>query len=102
MVGSWRGKVKMRAISIAGIALAATITCSGLARAGKDYGPGVTDAEIKLGQIMPYSGPASAFGANGLTTLAYLKMINLAGGVNGRQIRLIPLDDGYNPSRTVE
>jgi len=72
------------------------------AAAEKRYGPGVTDTEIKLGQTMPYSGPASAYGSVGLTELAYIKMLNEQGGVNGRKINLVSLDDGYSPPRTVE
>jgi branched-chain amino acid transport system substrate-binding protein len=64
--------------------------------------PGVTDAEIKIGQTMPYSGPASAYGVIGRTEAAYFKMINEQGGVNGRKINLISLDDGYSPPKTVE
>jgi ABC-type branched-subunit amino acid transport system substrate-binding protein len=70
--------------------------------ADKKYGPGVTDTEIKLGQTMPYSGPASAYGAVGKSELAFFEMINQQGGVNGRKIRLISLDDGYSPPKTVE
>ena len=72
------------------------------AAAQKKYGPGVTDTEIKLGQTMPYSGPASAYAAIGRAESAYFKMINDAGGVNGRKITLISLDDGYSPPKTVE
>ena len=64
--------------------------------------PGITDTEIKIGQTMPYSGPASAYGVIGRTDAAYLRMINDMGGVNGRKINLISLDDGYSPPRTVE
>ena len=65
--------------------------------------PGVTDTEIKIGQTMPYSGPASSvMGMIGRGDAAYFKMINEMGGVNGRRINLISLDDGYNPSKTVE
>jgi branched-chain amino acid transport system substrate-binding protein len=64
--------------------------------------PGITDTEIKIGQTMPYSGPASAYGMNGRTHFAYFKMINEQGGVNGRKINLISLDDGLAPPRTVE
>jgi branched-chain amino acid transport system substrate-binding protein len=64
--------------------------------------PGVTDMEIKIGQTMPYSGPASAYGVIGRTEAAYFKMINEQGGVNGRKINLISLDDGYSPPKTVE
>jgi branched-chain amino acid transport system substrate-binding protein len=72
------------------------------AEAQKKYAPGVTDSEIKIGQTMPYSGPASAYGADGLAELAYFKMINEQGGINGRKINLISLDDGYSPPKTVE
>jgi branched-chain amino acid transport system substrate-binding protein len=64
--------------------------------------PGVTDTEIKIGQTMPYSGPASAYGVIGRTEAAYFKMINEQGGVNGRRINLISLDDAYSPPKTVE
>ncbi|HVM78764.1 MAG TPA: ABC transporter substrate-binding protein [Stellaceae bacterium] len=64
--------------------------------------PGVTDKEIKIGQTMPYSGPASAYGAIGKAELAYFKKINDEGGVNGRMINLLSLDDGYSPPKTVE
>jgi branched-chain amino acid transport system substrate-binding protein len=64
--------------------------------------PGVTATEIKIGQTMPYSGPASAYGVIGRTESAYFKMINEAGGVNGRKINLISLDDSYSPPKTVE
>jgi branched-chain amino acid transport system substrate-binding protein len=64
--------------------------------------PGVTATEIKLGQTMPYSGPASAYGAVGRAELAYFAMVNDQGGVNGRKVNLISLDDGYAPAKTVE
>jgi branched-chain amino acid transport system substrate-binding protein len=64
--------------------------------------PGITDTEIKIGQTMPYSGPASAYGVIGKADVAYFKMINEAGGVNGRKINLISLDDGYSPPKAVE
>jgi branched-chain amino acid transport system substrate-binding protein len=64
--------------------------------------PGVTDTEITLGQTMAYSGPASAYAAFGKSQLAYLRMINDRGGVHGRKINLISLDDGYSPPRTME
>ncbi len=64
--------------------------------------PGVTDTEIKIGQTLPYSGPASAYGVIGRTEAAYFKMINEQGGVNGRKINLISLDDAYSPPKTVE
>jgi branched-chain amino acid transport system substrate-binding protein len=68
----------------------------------KQYGPGVSDTEIKLGQTMPYSGPLSAYGAVGKAQLAYIAKVNAEGGINGRKLTLISLDDGYNPARTVE
>jgi branched-chain amino acid transport system substrate-binding protein len=70
--------------------------------AAKHYGPGVTDTEIKIGQTMPYSGPASAYGQFGKAHAAYFKMINDEGGINGRKIDFISLDDGYSPPKTVE
>jgi branched-chain amino acid transport system substrate-binding protein len=64
--------------------------------------PGVTSQEIKIGQTMPYSGPASAYGAWGQAIAAYFAMVNDNGGVRGRKINLISLDDGYSPPKTVE
>ena len=70
--------------------------------AQKKYDPGASDTEIKIGNIMPYSGPASAYGTIGKTEAAYFKMINDEGGINGRKIDFISLDDGYSPPKTVE
>lgn len=67
-----------------------------------NYGPGVTDTEIKLGQTMPYSGPASAYGTIGRVETAYFKRLNEQGGINGRKINLISLDDAYAPPKAVE
>ena len=75
---------------------------SGVVVAQKKYGPGVTDTEIKIGQTQPYSGPASSYGTVGKAEVAYFQMLNDHGGVNGRKINLISLDDGYSPPRTVE
>ncbi|MDY0745553.1 ABC transporter substrate-binding protein [Paucibacter sp. R3-3] len=72
------------------------------AQGAKKYGPGATDAEIKLGQTMAYSGPASAYGTIGKLHMAYFRMLNEQGGINGRRINLISLDDGYSPPKTVE
>jgi branched-chain amino acid transport system substrate-binding protein len=77
------------------------IACSA-ATAAKQYGPGVTDTEIKIGQTMPYSGPASAYGTIGRAEAAYFAKLNAEGGINGRRISFISLDDGYSPPRTVE
>ena len=65
-------------------------------------GPGVTDTEILIGQTMPYSGPLSAYGTVGRAEAAYFAMINAKGGIGGRKIRLISLDDGFSPPKTVE
>ena len=75
---------------------------AGGAWAEKKYDPGASDTEIKIGQIGPYSGPASAYGTIGKTIGAYFEMINAEGGINGRKIKYYPLDDGYNPARAVE
>src|SRR3954471_5796490 len=83
-------------------AVLVTLALPQASHAQKKYGPGVTDAEIKLGQTMPYSGPASAYGAIGKAEVAYFQMINEQGGINGRKVNLISLDDGYSPPKAVE
>jgi branched-chain amino acid transport system substrate-binding protein len=84
-------------------AASAAFLGSGVSAAWAANAPGVTDTEIKIGQTMPYSGPASSvMGMIGRADAAYFKMINEMGGVNGRRINLMSLDDGYNPSKTVE
>ena len=83
-------------------ALLALSLASPLALAQKKYDPGATDKEIKIGNINPYSGPASAYGTIGKTIGAYFKQINDEGGVNGRKINYISVDDGYSPPKTVE
>lgn len=72
------------------------------AAAQKKYGPGASDTEIKIGNINPYSGPASAYGLIGKTIAAYFKKINAEGGINGRKINFISYDDGYSPPKAVE
>src|SRR6201987_134532 len=72
------------------------------AQAQKKYDPGATDTEIKIGNIMPYSGPASAYATIGKTEAAYFNMLNSEGGINGRKINFISYDDGYSPPKTVE
>jgi branched-chain amino acid transport system substrate-binding protein len=72
------------------------------ASAQKAYDPGVTDTEIKIGNIMPYSGPASSYGVIGKTEQAFFNMINDQGGINGRKINFISYDDGYVPPKAVE
>jgi branched-chain amino acid transport system substrate-binding protein len=83
-------------------AAAAAYSAQGFGAARAENAPGVTDTEIKIGQTMPYSGPVSAYGVIGRTEAAYFKMINEQGGVNGRKINLISLDDAYSPPKTVE
>jgi len=85
---------------VAVFALLAGSTSGALAQ--KKYDTGATDTEIKIGNIMPYSGPASAYGVIGKTEAAYFKMINDSGGINGRKINFISYDDGYSPPKTVE
>ena len=72
------------------------------ARAANQYGPGVTDTEIKIGNTGPYSGPASSYGTIPKSTAAYYRMVNEKGGVNGRKINFISYDDAYSPPKTVE
>ncbi len=75
---------------------------AGVRRASAQATPGVTATELKIGNTMPYSGPASSYGAIGKTETAYFKMLNDQGGIAGRKINFISLDDGYLPPRTVE
>ncbi|MFX7784811.1 ABC transporter substrate-binding protein, partial [Acinetobacter baumannii] len=70
--------------------------------AQKKYDSGASDTEIKIGNIMPSSGPASAYGAIGKAEEAYFNKVNAEGGINGRKIRFISYDDGYSPPKTVE
>lgn len=91
-----------RATLLAVAAAVALAVVAAPATAQKKYGPGASDTEIKLGQTMPYSGPASAYGTIGRLEQAYFKMINDQGGINGRKINLISLDDGYSPPKAVE
>jgi branched-chain amino acid transport system substrate-binding protein len=72
------------------------------ASAQKKYDPGATDSEIKICNIMPYSGPASAYATIGKTEAAYFKKINEESGINGRKINFISYDDSYSPPKTVE
>ena len=89
-------------IAIASAAFAVLAASTSGALAQKKYDTGATDTEIKIGNIMPYSGPASAYGVIGKTEAAYFKKINDAGGINGRKINFISYDDGYSPPKTVE
>jgi len=91
--------LRLGAFSAALAVLAAT---SSGALAQKKYDTGATDTEIKIGNIMPYSGPASAYGVIGKTEEAYFKKINAEGGINGRKINFVTYDDGYSPPKAVE
>jgi branched-chain amino acid transport system substrate-binding protein len=86
---------------VTGTALALALSVSA-ANAQKKYDPGASDTEIKVGQTVPFSGPASAYASIGKTQAAYIKMINDQGGVNGRKINLIQYDDAYSPPKAVE
>ncbi|MBB5052495.1 branched-chain amino acid transport system substrate-binding protein [Afipia massiliensis] len=93
-------KLKLNVAAVS--AIAALAMTSGHALAQKKYDTGATDTEIKIGNIMPYSGPASAYGVIGKMEEAYFKMINEQGGINGRKITFITYDDGYSPPKAVE
>src|SRR6201992_1386607 len=88
-----------KSIALAGLVAASV---AGAANAQKKYDPGATDTEIKIGNIMPYSGPASAYATIGKTDAAYFNKINAEGGINGRKINFISYDDGYSPPKAVE
>lgn len=85
---------RLAVLSASLLVLAATC---GAALAQKKYDPGASDTEIKIGNIMPYSGPASPYGVIGKTEEAYFNKINAEGGINGRKIKFISYDDGYSP-----
>ena len=91
--------LQKRTLLLAALAL---ISAGPAVLAQKKYDTGATDKEIKIGHINPYSGPASAYGAIGKAIQAYFDKINAEGGVNGRRLNFISLDDGYNPAKTVE
>ena len=92
-------KAYTRRAMLAGLA-ASMITMPVLAQ--KKYDPGATDAEIKIGGISPYSGPASAYGTIGKGIGAYFDKVNAEGGINGRKLKWVSYDDGYNPAKSVE
>ena len=93
--------MRLTSLSMLAASLAA-LSLGGQAVAQKKYDTGATDKEIKIGGISPYSGPASAYGAIGKAISAYMNKVNDEGGVNGRKLNFISLDDGYNPAKTVE
>jgi branched-chain amino acid transport system substrate-binding protein len=92
----------IRLTAALGAAVAAFVFTSGSALAQKKYDTGATDTEVKIGNIVPYSGPASAYGIIGKSEEAYFKMINENGGINGRKIKFISYDDAYSPPKAVE
>src|ERR1044072_4041963 len=81
---------------------AGLVAVAGPALEKKKYDTGATDTEIKIGNVNPYSGPASAYGTIGKTIGAYFNKVNAEGGINGRKITYITYDDGYAPPKTVE
>jgi ABC-type branched-subunit amino acid transport system substrate-binding protein len=90
-----------RTIVIGLFTISLVLACGHPSAAGQ-YGPGVSDTEVKIGNTMPYSGPASSYGTIGKSEAAYFAMINDQGGINGRKINFITRDDGYSPPKTVE
>ena len=89
-------------LAAASLALTLIAASTSTASAQKKYDNGATDTEIKIGNIMPYSGPASAYGIIGRTEAAYFKKVNDEGGINGRKINFVSYDDAYSPPKTVE
>src|SRR5215468_8924130 len=92
----WREFMRLLAVG----AILAFVSSSALAQ--PKYGPGTSETEIKVGQTIAYSGPASAYGQLGKVEDAYFKSLNAKGGINGRKITFISLDDGYAPPKAVE
>src|SRR5579862_7727769 len=90
---------KLHAAAVAAAVFALT---SSTALAQKKYDTGASDTEIKIGNIMPYSGPASSYGVIGKTQAAYFNKINAEGGINGRKITFVTYDDGYSPPKAIE
>ncbi|MGY3605277.1 MULTISPECIES: ABC transporter substrate-binding protein [unclassified Bradyrhizobium] len=93
--------VRLRLTALSAVLVLVTASTGG-ALAQKKYDTGASDTEIKIGNIMPYSGPASGYGVIGKTEAAYFNKVNAEGGINGRKIVFLSYDDGYNPSKTVE
>src|SRR5262245_63521808 len=94
--------MRAKQIIVTGLCIAGLMLAGNAAYAGGQYGPGVSDTEIKIGNTNPYSGPASSYGINGKVHAAYFNMINEKGGINGRKINYISRDDSYSPPKTVE
>jgi branched-chain amino acid transport system substrate-binding protein len=91
-----------RAPKTAAVILSSLAIAVGSAAAQKRYDPGASDTEIKIGNINPYSGPASSYGVIGKTEAAYFNKVNADGGINGRKINFVSYDDSYSPPKTVE
>ena len=89
-------------VTTAALAAVLMTALAGSALAQKKYDTGASDTEIKIGNIMPYSGPASSYATIGKTEAAYFNMLNEKGGINGRKIKFISYDDAYSPPKTVE
>jgi ABC-type branched-subunit amino acid transport system substrate-binding protein len=98
ITGLFAGRLAL-SVALAGLL---AVAVADAAHAQKKYDPGATDSEIKIGNIMPYSGPASAYATIGKTEAAYFNKLNSEGGINGRKINFISYDDGYSPPKTVE
>src|SRR6201994_880244 len=99
----WEKMMTVRIQHLAALmGFAAAVMATSAASAQKQYDPGATDTEIKIGNIMPYSGPASSYGVIGKTEEAFFKMINAEGGIGGRKINFIPYDDAYSPPKPIE
>jgi branched-chain amino acid transport system substrate-binding protein len=94
--------LRSRALAVSAAAALSFAALNGQALAQKKYDTGASDTEIKIGNIMPYSGPASAYGMIGKTEAAYFQMINDNGGINGRKVNFISYDDSYSPPKAVE
>src|SRR6185436_1840083 len=94
--------IVMRIRFTALVSVAFLFASPALAQVGKKYDPGVSDGEIKIGQSVPYSGPASAFGVWGRVMQAWFRMLNDGGGINGRKIDLTSLDNGFAPPKALE
>lgn len=90
------------AIAILVLSALSIVATSQVTHAQSKYSPGANDAEIRIGQTMPYSGPASSYSTIAKAEAAYFSMINQQGGINGRKIKFLSVDDAYNPSKTVE
>ena len=90
-----------RLMALAGFAAVAAMTATA-AHAQKKYDPGASDTEIRIGNIMPYSGPASSYGVIGKTEAAYFDKVNADGGINGRKVKFFTMYDAYSAPKAVE